>query len=34
MSFNGQRNATYEYTVSSTDANGTTVTAGPLIQQN
>ena len=34
MSFNGQKNATYTYSVSSTDANGATVTAGPFTHQN
>jgi serine protease len=34
MGFNGTRGATYEYTVSSTDANGNTVTAGPFVHQN
>jgi hypothetical protein len=34
MSFNGSRNATYTYSVSSTDANGNVATAGPFTHQN
>ncbi|MBA3456440.1 MAG: hypothetical protein H0T42_25345 [Deltaproteobacteria bacterium] len=34
MAFTGQRNATYTYSVSSTDANGTTQTSGPYTHQN
>jgi serine protease len=34
MAFKGSKNAQYEYTVSSTDANGVTATAGPFIHQN
>jgi serine protease len=34
MDFNGSKNARYEYFVSSTDASGNTVTAGPFIHQN
>jgi hypothetical protein len=34
MSFRGTRNATYEYYVSSTDADGNTTTEGPFVHQN
>jgi hypothetical protein len=34
MGFNGQKNFTYEYFVTSTDANGNSTTEGPFIHQN
>lgn len=34
MSFRGSKNATYTYSVSSTDASGNTATAGPFQHQN
>jgi len=34
MTFNGSKGATYEYYVSSTDANGNTTTEGPFTHQN
>ena len=34
MGFNGSRGASYEYTVTSTDALGNTVTEGPFVHNN
>jgi bacillolysin len=34
MTFSGSKGVTYEYFVSSTDANGNTTTEGPFTHQN